>query len=72
MKIGHVNLPSIEECKKLPTPRLLTLYKKHTKLRHYGVVTGGNLIQRDCVELNTQFNQYLDQVKAILNTRENC
>lgn len=36
MKNNSVNLLSIEECKKLPTPRLLAYYKKHRHLRHFG------------------------------------
>jgi hypothetical protein len=62
------------ELTKLPTPRLLTLYKKTIKQFHSSyyhmlkdVITKDSDDVKHCIELDT----YCREMKGILNTREN-
>lgn len=63
---------SIEQCKKLPTPRLLKYYRKYRGYRHIGKCSccRGAIPYGSDVKANDIANEYLDGVKAILDSRE--
>ena len=62
---------SIEDCKKLPTPRLLSYYKKHRHMRRIGLCSCcGELLTKKDNEDYKIANDYFDVIKNILDSRE--
>ena len=62
---------TLEQCEKLPTPRLLAYYKKHRWLGGVGQCDCcGELLTKEDQEINDVANAYRDAIKVILDRRE--
>lgn len=65
------NALSMEQLKKLPTPRLLSYYKKYRYLGwFYQCGCCGEMLTKKDALLNGIANEYLDAIKVLLDTRE--
>ncbi len=65
------NALSMEQLKKLPTPRLLAYYKRYRHLGwSYSCWCCDELLTKKDRLLNSIANEYLDAIKALLDTRE--
>lgn len=65
-------LITIEEFKKLPTPRKLAYYKKHRGMRHGGICTCCNERHGTEAEIRKyeEDEKYIDELKKILDQCE--
>ena len=62
---------TLEQCEKLPTPRLLAYYKKHRWLENYGRCDCcGEFLDEDDAKQNKVTQTYHSAIQNILNTRE--
>ena len=65
------NALSLEECEKLPTPRLLTYYKKYRWLGRIGQCgCCGECLTQEDEDANQVANKYRAAIKTILDKRE--
>lgn len=65
------NLKPIDSLAKLNTKRLLAYYKKHRGFRHYGKCSCcSEIINAADKPLNEELNQYFDNIKIMLDSRE--
>ena len=65
------NALSLEQVEKLSTARILAYYKKYRKLRSVGrCECCGEILYRSDEIRNRGANEYMDGIKAILDSRE--
>lgn len=62
---------TLEQCESLPTPRLLAYYKSRKWMGGIGQCECcGEILDKEDEIRNREANEYLNQIKAILDTRE--